>query len=341
MAEYASALRPFLATSDPVAMAWKEEVRMPLPDMSVADFVETLFVPQHVAAKGPSGRRHYRAILKHVLTPAEVNRIFSAGSPDSNDNPGGKPGWPYMNNVRLAEVGPEHVHSLVRAALECGYSTQTVKHIRNAVSAIFSHAIKQHRYLGRNPACLVITPNVVRKKAHALSLAQTIQVFNAMRYPEREMALLAILTSMNISEICGLQWKHVNLMDRTVQRGSDLIPPRTIAVKQQFYRGEFCAVPEGRRKNLPISQLVFSVLMKLGQLRGIGGEDFVIATKSGRPVNQINIASRRLKHIGERLGLPQLSWQVLRRTGANLSHEFGTHLEDRFNTGVTQRLAIA
>ena len=36
-------------------------------------------------------------------------------------------------------------------------------------------------------------------------------VLERMRYPEKEMTLLAIVTGMNVAEICGLQWKHVNL----------------------------------------------------------------------------------------------------------------------------------
>jgi hypothetical protein len=44
--------------------------------MTIADFVEKMFVPEHVAIKGLAGRTHYRAILKHVLTPEEVQRVF-------------------------------------------------------------------------------------------------------------------------------------------------------------------------------------------------------------------------------------------------------------------------
>ena len=44
--------------------------------MTVAAFVENLFVPGHVATKEVTGRAHCRAILKHVLTPEEVDRAF-------------------------------------------------------------------------------------------------------------------------------------------------------------------------------------------------------------------------------------------------------------------------
>ena len=46
--------------------------------MTMADFVEKLFVPEHVAIKGLAGRTHYRAILKHVLTPGGSAARFQA-----------------------------------------------------------------------------------------------------------------------------------------------------------------------------------------------------------------------------------------------------------------------
>ena len=50
---------------------------------SVADFVKQHFIPEHVAIKRYSGRAHFYAILKHVLSPEEVDRI--TGRPSEND----------------------------------------------------------------------------------------------------------------------------------------------------------------------------------------------------------------------------------------------------------------
>jgi len=56
-----------------------------------------------------------------------------------------------------------------------------------------------------NPAKLVRLPKMVRKESHALSFDQTFTTLAALKSPAREMDLFAILTSMNIAEICGLQ----------------------------------------------------------------------------------------------------------------------------------------
>ena len=51
------------------------------------------------------------------------------------------------------------------------------------------------------------------------------------------MVLFAILTSMNIAEICGLQWKRVNLAEHSTTVDGESLPPLTIAVRRQWFRG--------------------------------------------------------------------------------------------------------
>jgi hypothetical protein len=298
-----------------------------LVNMTVAQFVAARFLPDHIAIKTSPGKRHYQAILKHVLTPEEVETIFGPAAEGSRSKMQPKPEWPYMSDVKLCEASPEHVQGLIAAAVNGGYSSQTIRHIRNVVGAVFSHALRTRHFFGDNPASLVILPGMKRRESHALSLEQTIKVLEQMQYPEREVTLFAILTSMNIAEICGLQWKYVNLTEHHLSREGQSIPPRSIVVRNQWYRGELCPVPAGRRKSIPIPQLLYSVLHTLSRTKSSGWNDFVLSTKSGRPINQINLAARRLKHIGRELEMPWISWQVLRRTRGVLAYEFGTQIQ--------------
>jgi integrase len=297
--------------------------------LTIAQFVESKFLPEHILNKGAAGQGHYRAILKHVISPEVVNSIFGVSTEKSKGKLRTIPNWPYVNNLRLCDTKQDHVQRLISAAMNAGYSSQTVKHIRNVVSAIFSHAIREQYFLGGNPAVLVIPPKMMRKKAYALSFDQTVQMLEVMQYPEKEVALFAILTDMTISQICGLQWKYVNLTDHSLNRVDELISPRTIVVRNQCYRGELCKVPASRRKDITIPHLLHSMLLQLTGTRGIGWNDFVLSSRGGRPINPINVAARRLKPIGEKLELPWLSWQVLRRTRLALVEEFGHQFSDR------------
>jgi len=296
--------------------------------ITVADFVEHIFVPEHVAAKRLSGRAHYQAILRHVLTPEEVDRVFRVDVGKSQRTLKTVPNWPYLSTKRLCDVRPEDVQRLVSAALAHGYSTQTVKHIRNVVGAVFAHAQNTGCFTGNNPASRVGLPEMIRKKAHTLTLAQAKEVLGAMRYPEKEMTLISILTGMNVTEICGLQWKRVNVSEEWSVVDGEAVAPRTIAVRVRWHRGELDSVANKRRKrDLPIPEPLLPVLLGLRQREKFTGlDDFVLVSRTGTPLDEHNVGPRRLKRVGKDLELPWLSWQVLRRTHTTLAHELGMQL---------------
>ena len=103
--------------------------------MTVSSFVETKFIPEHVHHKRTAGQTHYKAILKHLLKPETVNRIFqSAGTVQPRLQ--ALSDWPYLDNVRLCDFTTEHVRRLVSAAFDSHYSWQTVKHIKNVTFTV-------------------------------------------------------------------------------------------------------------------------------------------------------------------------------------------------------------
>jgi integrase len=308
--------------------------------LTVAQFVASRFVPEHVAAKTTPGRRHYHAILKYIVPPAEVDRMFSTddSAPDSrlkND-----PAWPYVGDVLLDNVSSDHVQQIISAAVRKGYSAQTITHIRNVIRVIFTHAAKVNVFFGDNPANGVSVPEMHRRESHSLSLDQMLQLLKRMQYPEREVALIAILTNMTIAEICGLKWICVNLSDYMLVREGISIPPRSIAVRNRWYRGELSRVPERSSKDISMSPLLLRILRTLSQSRNCGWSDFVLSSKTGRPINQVNLAARRLKRIGKQLDIPWFSWQVLRRSRLTLFHEYEARVQDQLSRVVFPATAI-
>lgn len=294
--------------------------------MSIADFVQSKFIPEYVATKS-AGRAHFLAILKHILTPEQVSRACTESAEKATVKFNDIQGWPYMDSLPLCEISRERIQDLIAIALQSGYSIQTVTHIRNVISAIFTHATTVGCYSAANPARLVTLPAMTRKKAHTLTLTQLNQVMALMGYPEKGIALFAILTEMNIAEICGLQWKYVNLSDFARLVEGDWLPSRTIAVRKQWYRGQFGLVVGKRERLISVSQQLCSILRDLKHRNQFTGlEDFVIASRSGTPVYPENIAARRLKSIGRSVEMPWLTWNVFRRTHIDLRSRFGRQL---------------
>jgi integrase len=303
--------------------------------LTLAEFVEQVFVPEHAAAKRPAGRAHLQGILKHVLMPVQVNRAFGVERKDAGKKAGKAHGWPYAGTMRLPEIRPQHVQAIVSAALERGYSTQTIRHIHSVVSLVFSHALKSGHLLGENPANGVVLPPIVPRERHTLSADQLAELIRVMRYPEREIALLATLTGMTIGEICGLQWKYVNLSESQRMVDGESIRPRTIALRKQSSRCELHDVKNNRRRELPISGLLQSVLQGIKRRsRSTAGRDFVLSSRNGTPINQDNVAARRLKQIGRRHNMPWLTWQVFHRTHSLLHSRWEGRFEDELQNAL-------
>jgi integrase len=298
--------------------------RMPQSVMTVAQFVEHRFTPGHVAMLKPSGQSHYGFMLRHVLagigrlplrdvTSADVQRLCSGLLARR------VPIIQAVNPKKRKPVQPRN------------YSVQTAVHVRTAVSAIFSYAKEQRCYAGENPAQAVKLPEMTRKERHALTFGQLQALLAAVSEPARTLILMQTLLSMNVAECLGLQWKRVNLGDQWTNVDGEAIPPHTIAVRIQWYRGSYGTVKKkARRRNLPIPGSLETVLDKMRRREKYAGpDDAVFASETGRPVDEHNIAARVLKKVGAKLGMPWLSWHCFRRTHTTLADQLGLAFGDR------------
>jgi hypothetical protein len=174
-------------------------------------------------------------------------------------------------------------------------------------------------------------PEITRRQRHILSLDQIGQLLWEMSYPEREIAIFAMQTDLNVSETCALQWKYLNLSDITRPIGQEVVPARTVAVRSQSYRGELTDVTGGRRRLVRVPALLRSILRELRNRRQFTGpNDFVLVSRHGTPIHAENIAARRLKSLGKSLHLPWLSWSTFHHTRADLKLELDRHLNKEF-----------
>lgn len=305
--------------------------------ITLAEFVKHKFVPECVTPRRLAGRTHFQFILRHILTPEEVAGAFGVPAPTKHSSLRSVADWPYLGSLPLHNIDRNAIQSLTATALKAGYSAQTAIHIRNVLRSIYVHAIRTKCFAGENPASRVPCPVVIRKTSRSLNVTELRQAMQMMRYPEKPIALLAILTDMNLSEICGLQWRYVNLANYPRQIESELLPPRTIAVRHQSYRGEFSPVTEGRKRLLPIPDMLFSILSDLkSRDRFSSLQDFVLASRRGTPICPENIGTRRLKAVGKILEIPWLSWSAFHRTRLELKSRLG----QRMNRELEQILPI-
>lgn len=280
--------------------------------MSFARFVECCFIPNHVALKTQAGRTHYHAILKHVLRPETIDRLLLPYRGASRSKLKSIPEWPYLDEVRLCDITPEHVRRLTSLAVSHGYSPQTVKHIKNVVSAIITHAKKERIFSGDNPITLVRLPPIARKAHPVLSLLDAKAIFRSLGYPERQIALIMFNSAMNVSEVCALQWSHINPALRASCVDGHIVPPRSLLVQYQRTSSGIARVTPDRVRIIQISAPLMELLAALRRQRGRRGQDgFLFASRIGTSVSPASLLVSKLKPIGRRLGIP-FSWHTLR-----------------------------
>jgi integrase len=300
-----------------------------------AEFVEFSFIPEFVATKRYAGRAHFQAILKYVLPPERVARAFGANGPRTKCTLTDILDWPYIDRLRLPEITPDVIHLLTTAALARGYSIQTATHIRNVIRSIFAHAIRTGFYADKNPASMVALPPMARRQINTLTLGQLKVILQSMRYPEREVALFIMLTEMNVAEICGLQWRYINTSGIGQIIGQEFIPARSIAVRNQSYRGELTSVAGKRRRFTRMPELLGSVVHELKSKSPFTlPHDFVLFSRNGAPIRPENILARRLKPIGRSFNLPWLSWSVFNQTEVRLRSQIGRTFDEELKSSL-------
>jgi integrase len=285
-----------------------EKSFVPSSVMTLQQFIAQRFEPEIVWSMKHSGKTHYQYCFSKIL--------------------------PVMGTLPLRQVTVETIADMLRRLVQADgrpYSTQTLSHLKNALSAIIEHAKRVGFYSGDNPARLVRLPEMDRKKKPALTFEQAQVVLANLEEPYQTMALMSITTSLNVAELCGLRWKRVNLTDKTIMVDDDMIPPRSFAVRENYYRGVWSTVKtQSRNRVQPLPSVIYDALSAVKTVTTYSGpEDPVFASRNGTPVDAHNANKRILKKAGKAAGVPALSWHSFRRTTATLTSIMAMPKADR------------
>ncbi len=277
-------------------------------DITVAEFVE-IFKREHIEFLKPGGKVHYRTYLTNHVIPA-------------------------LGNKRLLEVTHDTVQELVRLKTEVGLSPQTVRHIRNVISGIFTHAIVKGLCRNLNPAKHVKLPEMRRvKPRHALSADEVWRLIDELTDPARTMVLLACLTGLGKAELLGLRWGRINLTEVDSTEDGEPLPAFSLAVRENFSTATntFGSVKCRERERLvPLADVLVQALLAIKQdCPWTEAEDLVfVSPRRGWPLQVHNLENRVIRPAAERRGVCS-GWHTYRRTFATLMDQEGWAMSDR------------
>ena len=267
--------------------------------MTVQQFVDAKFRTEHISTLKASGRQHYEHILRaHVL--------------------------PTLGTEQLQRVDAELVQRLL-SSKAATYSSQTVLHVRNVISAIFRHARRLKYYQGALPSEDLKLPTLRHAERRALRWDQVCALADAM--PQRHQALVILLaqTGARIGEAAGLTWSCCNFEDDWQIRDGVAISPNSIAFRFNWSHGELSDLKGSDKLRIVPMTAETWVALQIHRERSkwCGEGQPVFAGHTGARLDAHNVGQRSLKSAATAISCPWVSWHVLRHTAATLGDVVG------------------
>ena len=239
--------------------------------VKVSDFVET-WKDKHVSTLGAGTQQKYETHLRNHVEPQ-------------------------FGSLRLMDIDTEMVQAWLNDS-DLGWWARN--DLRNIMSCIFTKAADWDYWQDRNPVERVtVGPRRVKREKRLLSDPQTQALLAAIPEIIRLAIEIARWTGCRISEVLGLQWKHLDLVTGWAH------------IRQRWYRGyrgDLDVVKSERsNRDLPLGYLV-DELKRLAESRGPSPDDFLFDRGDGQPYDDrellkiVRQAARELGFYFEGLG---------------------------------------
>jgi integrase len=226
---------------------------------------------------------------------------------------------PAFGKRMLNDISEEDVQRFLnRKALDVAWNT--LKNIKWAFSAIFTAAIK-YRYAKQNPvraADLPPEPVVIQQELPTAEQLQ--QLMDALDEETQMMVSIDCLTALRPSELLALRRSAIDFARKCLW------------VREAVNHGDI-HTPKYHRQSRPI-RLADADLESLQRFMAKSpdshGDDWLFPNKAGTaPKEYVNILRRKIQPKARELGLPHVTWRLLR-------HWHSTVLQD---SGVPVRVA--
>jgi integrase len=230
---------------------------------------------------------------------------------------------PALGDLRLGDVSGADIARMLRALRARRLSESTLRHSLTVLGALYRLA-RARKLVTRSPLD-DLDPGerprsrpVRRRRLDEAGLDALVR--HASETYRVGVALLAY-TGMRVSEACGLRWADVDLVDSELQVNGQLTRAR---------RDRPAKVAARKADAEAYEALIFPALERLlverldSESRAGRGrdDDFVLATRSGLPVSQHNLAGA-VERAAKAAGLGHVTPQTLRRSFASLAARRG------------------
>lgn len=231
--------------------------------------------------------------------------------------------YPHLGNLRIQTLTASDLNGFYADLRKEGLNGRSVQYCHATIHLALKYAVLM-QYVGSNAADQVTHLKKNAYRPYVYSDAQTLELLKASEQTIYEIPVyLAVYLGLRRGEVLGLQWKDVDLKNKSIQIRSNLVcidGEKTICSPKTEAGNRVIAVP---------SELV----QKLKEHRTSQkhahhgkGKDYVCCRKDGEPYNTYAFSvmfSRFLK----RKGLPHCRFHDLRHIHATLLLKSGVNMK--------------
>src|SRR5258705_8656598 len=224
---------------------------------------------------------------------------------------------PHWRHYELAEVRTIQVESWLR---RLPLAKSSCAKIRNLMSVLFNHACR-YELFDRNPIYLV-RQSAKRRRAPTVLMPDEIKaMLDNLSIRERTLVLLAVSTGLRQSELFGLKWGDIDLVQGTMNVTRSIV-----------YGAVGPCKTESSQKPVPVHPLLADAL---SEWRGVclynKLGDWVFASKrhhGRKPIWGQAILRKYIRPVAQRVGIQKrFGWHTFRHTFSTLLRSVGTEFK--------------
>lgn len=212
---------------------------------------------------------------------------------------------PAFGPMRLSDVSIEAVQMFLNGKTIEGKAVQTIKNLKWGLSSIFAGAMK-YGYMSSNPVKgTELPPEPIRERKEFPTFAELSLLIEHLQEPISTAVWLVAVSSVRPNEL-AFKWK-----DLDAER-------RMLWVVRAVNRGKL-HTPKYHRANRPLRLTEADVqrLLDLKSRMKATDDDWVFPnTRKTGPLRHEDILGRRIQPIAKELGLPHITWRLIRHWGA-------------------------
>ena len=272
------------------------------------DYVNSVYTPTVMPLLASSTQARYRSVIGNYLVPT-------------------------FGGSCLRDLTPLTVQRYFSGMANSDLSHESRDKIRDVLSSVLGSAV-QYGYVVKNPVeGLKLPPSKTGKRSKPYITPQAFAALVALiSEPYATMVFVAVYTGLRVSELVGLRWRNVH--------------EESISIEQRYCRGDW-GPPKSEASNatVPVNADVIRRIQRLKVLvvdvkagtgtrryrvvKCDGPDDLVFQSLvKGAPMRDNNILTRHIKPAAERLRMPWVNWQVLRRSFATWLKMAGADVKD-------------